>query len=81
MGITRLQKLSILAFLHALLNQLQGLLHVLGVNGILDLVVATQKHRVIAGAHGEGVVQFVGKLFQLSSFAEWSDHCAEHSMG
>ena len=71
-----LQELGVFAFLDALLNKLQRLLHVLRVNCILDLVVATQKHRVIARAHGGGVVHFKGKTFQLASFSELSDRCA-----
>lgn len=51
---TYLQKLGVFAFLDTLLNKLQCLLHVLRVNGILNLVVAAQKHRVIARAHRGG---------------------------
>lgn len=37
---TCLEKLAIFAFLDSLLNKLQCLLHVLRVNGILNLIVA-----------------------------------------
>lgn len=50
---TYLQEPCILALLHSFLNQLQGLLQILPVNGILDLVVAAEKNRVVDGRHCE----------------------------
>jgi hypothetical protein len=57
MEITCLQELCVFAFFHTLFNELQRLLHILRVNGILNLVVAAYEHRVIAGAHPGGVAQ------------------------
>lgn len=83
---TRLQESRILALFHALLDQLQGLLHVLRVNGILDLVVAPQKHRVIVGAHGDSFAQpriglFNPYLSQKLPIAVRSTACTETVRG
>ena len=47
---TYLQKHRIFAFLHTLLNKIQRLLHVLTLNGILNLLVAPMEDVVIG--HG-----------------------------
>lgn len=53
---TCLEEMGAFAFLDSLLDELQSLLHVLRVNGILYLVVAAYKNRVISGAHLEDML-------------------------
>lgn len=48
---TYFQESRVLAFLHALFDQLKRLLQILSVNRILDLVVPTNENRVINRRH------------------------------
>lgn len=50
--ITYLKEHRIFALFDALINQIQRLLHVLTVNGILDLLVAPIKDGIVGGRHG-----------------------------
>lgn len=72
---TCLQKLRVFALLDALLDELQRLLHVLRVNGILNLVIAAKKHRVIARAHLEGNTRLGSSSFRSPVLNEAPYHC------
>lgn len=50
---TYIEESCVFPFFHALFNQLQGLLQVLAVNGILDLLVAPVEYGVTGGHGGE----------------------------
>jgi hypothetical protein len=48
-----LEKSRVLSFFHAFLDELQSLLQVLPINGVLDLLVPPMEHGVVGGRHSE----------------------------
>lgn len=57
---TYFQKPRVLSFLDAFINQLQRLLKILPVNGILNLLVPPIEHGVIGGHGGGGWISVEG---------------------
>ena len=48
-----LEKSRVFSLFHAFLDELQSLLQVLSINGVLNLLVPPMKHGIVGGRHSE----------------------------